>query len=234
MNAPAYVDALFPAAELSDERASMVKKGYLWFIASMGFSSAGGYLGACTEAWVLLFSGSTGWVLAAALFLVIPRIGAACRNHPVKGAFALTFNGLLYGFLMAPIALKVSRHLPELIPHATAVTALVFFSVTAFVFIRGKRFAVSSGLAYGLGISIPGALLLNLALGFGWITFALALLTGTLGVVLLVTATSDLLHDPKIDNPIHAALALFAATFNIVASIVHLALRVSSRARAAA
>jgi len=181
-----------------------------------------------------LFSGSAGWVVAVALLLVIPRIGEACRDHPVKGAFALAFNGLLYGFLMAPIAGKVSRRLPELIPHATAVTLLVFLSVTAFVFINGKRFAVSSGLAYGLGISIPGALLMNLVLGFGWVTFALALLTGTFGVVLLVTVTSDLLHDPRIDNPIHAALALFAATFNFAVSIVQLANRVSSRARAAA
>jgi len=66
MNAPAYVDALFPAAELSDERASMVKKGHLWFIASMGFSSVGGYLGASTEAWVRLFSGAAGWLPAVA------------------------------------------------------------------------------------------------------------------------------------------------------------------------
>ncbi len=86
----------------------------------------------------------------------------------------------------------------------------------------------------GRGAGIPGAMVLNLVFGFGWAAFALALLTGTPGVVLLVTATSDLPRDPRIDNPIHAGLALFAATFNIAVSIVQPALRVSSRARAAA
>lgn len=48
---------------------------------------------------------------------------------------------------------------------------------------------------------------------------------GIFGVVSLIYATSDILHNPDYENPVQGALMLFAALFNIFVTVLRLLLR---------
>ena len=53
-------------------------------------------------------------------------------------------------------------------------------------------------------------------------TPSILLLHSAMGILILVYATSDILHDTSMDSPIIGALMLFAGLFNVFTMVIHL------------
>ncbi|MEZ5361845.1 MAG: hypothetical protein R2748_05725 [Bryobacterales bacterium] len=83
----------------------------------------------------------------------------------------------------------------------------------------------------GIFISLIGAVILNGFLNLGWLGMAISAGIGVMGVMILVYATSEVLHNPDADSPIPGALMLFAGLFNVFVAALNILLRLAGGGR---
>ena len=231
---PAYLttgDKLWGTTVLASNRAEVIKQTYLLLGVSIVFAVAGGWIGATTPAIVNLFSGWIGWILAMVVLNVAPRIAIAARHNPVLGVTALVGDGFVSGMVLAPILYIASLYAPGAIQGAGMISALAFLGVTGYVMTTGKSFSAPRGLMAGIFFSLIGVMVLNAFLDIGFLGLLISAGIGIFGVVILVYATSEVLHNPEADSPIPGALMLFAGLFNIFVAALNILLRLSSGGR---
>ncbi|MEZ5396827.1 MAG: Bax inhibitor-1 family protein [Bryobacterales bacterium] len=224
-------DKLLGTTTLEAGRAETIKQTYLLLGLSVAFAIAGGWVGATTPWIVNLFQGWLGWILAMVLINVIPRVAMAARHNPVLGVSALVADGFVSGLILAPILAIASYYAPNAVKGALAVTGLAFGGVTTFVLVSNKRFSAPRGLMTGIFISLIGAVILNGFLNLGWLGMAISAGIGVMGVMILVYATSEVLHNPDADSPIPGALMLFAGLFNVFVAALNILLRLAGGGR---
>jgi hypothetical protein len=61
-------------------------------------------------------------------------------------------------------------------------------------------------------------------LNLGFLGIFIAFGIGAIGVMTLVSATSEVLHNPDLDSPVPGALMLFSGIFMVFQSVFHLLL----------
>lgn len=226
MTTMSATDKIFGTTRLSEQQAALVKKTYALLSVSLVTAVAGGYFGSHSLAMVQLFSSFFGWILAMVLLNVVPMVALwGARQSPAVGILALALDGLFSGLVLSP-ALFIANHVsPEIVPAALGVTGAVFVAVTGYIMLTKQTFSAPKGLLTGMFMSLVCASVLNMIFGLPVLHTIIAAGIGIFGVVMLVYATSDVLHNPEATNPVQGALMLFAALFNIFVSALHLLLR---------
>lgn len=220
---------LFGETQLAQGRAAVLRQTYALLGLSVFSAMVGGYVGASSEIVARLFSTWVGWILAMVLLNVVPRIAIAARHNPTLGVAALVADGFLSGLVLSPVLWVASHVAPAIIPAALILTGTVFGAVTLYVFTTRAVFSAPRGLMTGIFVSIIAAIVLNSFLHIGVLGIAISAGIGIMGVMILVYATSGILHDPAADSPIPGALMLFAGLFNVFVAVINLLLRFTSR-----
>jgi len=217
-------DKLWGATALDARSAANIKQTYMLLTVSVVFAVAGGWIGATTPFFVELFSGWIGWIMAMVVLNVAPRVALAARHNPVLGVSALVADGFLSGLVLAPILAIASFYAPGAIVGAAVISTLAFGGVTTYVMSVGKQFSAPRGLMTGVFLSVIGAVVLNGFLQIGFLGLLISAGIGIFGVMILVYATSEVLHNREADSPIPGALMLFAGMFNIFVAALNLLL----------
>ena len=208
---PMAADAASPA------RLNFIRLTYVLFLSSVLTAIVGGI--------VSLNSPLAGLVMAFApwsLLLILPlSIGAqVLADRPNWGNVALFGFALFMGIVIAPIVALYAR---ETVTQAGILTALIFGSLTAYVFITRKDFNFLGGIVFVGLISCIGAGLLNLfffkSSGFSyWIAWGVLMFSA--GFVLY--DTSNIMQRYPLNRPAGAALGLFISFFNIFMSLLRI------------
>lgn len=227
-------DKLFGTTTLDEHQAALAKKTYAFLSLAIGGAIFGGYVGMNSPTMARIFSSFVGWILALVLINVVPRIAlwAAAQKQTGLSLLALAMDGAISGLVLSPLLLFANIRFPAAISAALGVTASVFVGVTGYMMLTRSRFSAPVGLFTGIFFSILGAILLSWMLpGLTFLSLAVAVGIGIMGVLMLVYATSDVLNNPDFDNPMSGALMLFAALFNIFQSALFLMLRIFGGSR---
>ena len=232
MSMMSATDKLFGTTTLDEQQAALAKKTYALLSVSVVTAALGGYLGATSPLLLQFFRNPIGWILMIVLLNVVPHIALwASRQNPTVGILALAADGFISGLALSPLLWVASVLAPQAIPAALGVTAAVFVAVTGYIMVTRDRFSAPGGLLTGIFFSLLAAIVLNAFLGFDWLSVAISIGIGILGVLMLVYATSDVLNNPDYNNPVQGALMLFAALFNIFASALRLLIRLYAGGR---
>lgn len=221
-------DKLWGQTALEGNRSELIKKTYLLLALSVVSGLAGGVIGANSPAIVQLFSGWLGWILAMVILNVMPQLALKARHDPFLGATALVGDGFVSGLVLAPILHLASVFAPDLVPTALILTSIVFAAVTAYVMTTRKTFSAPRGLLIGIFFSTIGVMMLNTFLHLGILGMLIAGAIGVFGVLILVSATSEVLNNPEADSPIAGALMLFAGLFNVFVAALDILLRLAN------
>ncbi len=210
-----------PGAAISastQERVAFIRRTYLHLfgaiIAFVGLEVILFQL-SITKTLILAMAGSSmSWLAVLGLFMLVGWLADTWANR--AGSPGLQYLGLgLYvvaeAILFLPLLFIGAYYSdPSVIPTAGLLTGIVFFGLTATVFVTGKDFSFLRGMLVvsffaALGIIIAGAI-------FG---FHLGLLFSSIMVVLaggyVLYVTSNVLYHYRTDQHVAAALALFAA-----------------------
>jgi modulator of FtsH protease len=226
-----FTEKLSTNLTLSPTQASVVKQTYGLFGVAVFCALLGGYVGGTSETMARFFSGWLGWIIAIVGLNAIPYIAMACRHNPLLGTGALVFDGFLSGLVLSPLLWVASQVNSALIVAALGITGIVFLAVTAFIFLSGQRYSAPRGMMIGMFFAIMGAVVLNSFLNIGLLGILISAGIGIMGVVALVTSTSEVLASPDADSPIPGALALFAGVFNIFVAALNILLRLAGGGR---
>lgn len=216
--------------EVSPDRALLMRKSYtLLGLAAFGMG-VGGYIGVNTPFILNLFTGWIGWIIAMVALNAVPPIAMKFKDNPPMGTLMLFVDGMVAGLVLSPmlyIAQMMSGY--QIVTSAALVTLAVFLGVTIFVQVSGTRWAPSRALYFGIFAGIAGAVVLNMFMGLGFIGMLIAVGIGVLGVMALVSATSEVLHNPDISTPVPGALMLFAGVFMVFQAALHLIMSFTNR-----
>lgn len=163
----------------------------------------------------MVSGGNLGWLVVLGLFMVTNFIAD-------RWARSETSRGLQYaGLGLAVVAWAAILSLPLLIAksipafdgvimQAAMLTMGLFLGLTAVVFITKKDFSflgpiIAIGLFVALGFIIAGAVF-GFSLGLVFISAMIILMAGS-----ILYTTSSIMHQYRTDQPVAAALALFAS-----------------------
>lgn len=226
-----FSDKLSTSLTLSQAQASVIKQTYGLFGVAVFCALLGGYVGGTSETMARFFSGWIGWIIAIVGLNAIPYIAMACRHNPLLGTGALVFDGFLSGLVLSPLLWVAAQVNAALIVAALGITGIVFLAVTAFIFLSGRRYSAPRGMMIGMFFAITGAVILNSFLNIGLLGILISAGIGIMGVVALVSSTSEVLASPDADSPIPGALALFAGVFNIFVAALNILLRLAGGGR---
>jgi modulator of FtsH protease len=235
-------EKLFGSTTLSSYKSVMVKKTYALLTISVLAALAGGYIGVTNYPIIRFFSGFTGWIMAMVLINAIPRVGiwASRQANKSLALLILGLDGFVSGIVLAPllyyaeiVALNAGTDPNELIWAAMGVTATIFLAVSGYIFLSRQRFSAPGGLIIGMFFVLVAATALNFWVfpnlgGFGML---ISVGIGIMGLLMLIYATSSVLHDPNFLNPFVGALMLFSALFNIFVSTLNVILRLFNGGR---
>ena len=222
------------SVSLSPSRAAMIRKTYMLLSLSILAAISGAIIASTNEAILSLFTG--GWVVWIVVMLLlngIPMLAMACRHNPVIGTICLILDGFVAGVVLGPaiyIAMAISPAGLEnnIVLQASLITLLIFAAVTAVIFVSGKKYSAPRGLLGGMFIAIIGAVLLSFFFPGGILGIIISAAIGIFGVLILIYATSDVIHNPAVDSPIMGALMIFAGLFNVFTAILHILLAFAS------
>ena len=218
-----YSDKLTRDISISSERSALLKKTYLLLSVSVLGMLIGGKIGINSPVILNLFTGWMGWVLAMVALNTVPVLALKWQHNPTLGTLALFADGFVAGIVIAPMLyLAQLMSGTQIVTSAAWITAAVFIAVTAFVYFTGTRWAPSRALYMGIFFAIMGAIVLNMFLHIGLLGILIAAGIGIIGIITLVSATSEILHNQNISSPIPGALMLFSGIFMVFQSVMHL------------
>ncbi|MCJ8332408.1 MAG: Bax inhibitor-1 family protein [Lentisphaeria bacterium] len=226
------IDKFAGSWEVGEARMTLIKKTYAFLGLSVVAAISGAYFAMTVEPIrEFLNRGIMGWIIAMVLLNAIPMIAMACRHNPILGFAALMLDGFVSGIILGPIVYYVCVSLgqPDIAYMAFGLTFMVFAAVTFSVWISGKSYSAPKGLMIGMFMSIIGAIILSFVFPMGIFGIIISAIIGIFGVLILVFATSSIIHDDSLDSPIPGALMLFAGLFNVFTAIIHLLMAFSGR-----
>jgi len=228
------LEAPVAAFAAASERATFLKKVYgILFLGILGFAATlwaaanvplvNGW--AMDMGW-LIYGNRWGWLIYMGIF-----IGGSAAVHSVAetrplGTFAFAGWVVLMALLIAPLVLMI--HGTEggtgLINQASALTALVFGSLTGYVLYTGKDFSWLRGILFMAFIGIAVTSLLGFLMGFSlglWISAAIVLMSA--GYILY--DTSLILHRLPTNMAMTGAILLFTDVVLLFKYILYLLMR---------
>lgn len=214
---PYALAAELPAFEAAaSERATFLKKVYSLLLAGVlvfagslwATANVPAVAGLAEGLWRGIARGGLGWVIYFGIFAGgFWLVHAVARVFPLNliAFFAWSF---LLALLLSPIVLFAAHAAPATLNMASAVTAMTFSGLTAFVMITGKDFSFLRGILF---LGMWGLVVLSLCgwlFGFGW-----PLWGSGLGVLLfagyILYDTSEILHRYPTTMAVSAAVVLF-------------------------
>lgn len=214
---------------LQQERAELIASTYRYLIISVVAAMAGGYVGSHFMPWIEFMFTWPGWITAMLLLNGIPALAMKfSRSTPMVAVGMLALDGFMGGMVLAPLlflAMVLSSGMtgPNLPQQALVITAVVFAAVTGYVMKAGRHYSAPRGMMCGIFFAVVGAVLINsLWLHSGLVGTLVSAAIGIFGVLILIYATSSVLHDPEYDNPVYGALTLFAGLFNVFQAVLRI------------
>lgn len=242
-------EKLFGTTTLTEQKAKMAKQTYAFLSISLVMAVLGGFLASSPSSPLSLpilnlFGTWLGWILVFVVINAVPYLAlwASKRSKPLA-VFALAVDGFLSGLALGPLLEHATslintkrwagEEIPNLVLLAAGITGAIFVAITGYIFLARKRFSAPRGLLVGLFASLIAAIAINFLIGsaFSGLGLAISIGIGLLGTLMLIYATSDVLFDPNLSNPIQGALMLFAALFNIFVAVLRILLRIFSGGR---
>jgi len=207
---------------LDEYRCALLKATYMNLGFALGAAFLGAHLGVDMPGLTRLFAEWYGVLLALVVLNVLPAIAYSFRRHPSLGFSGLILSGFISGLVLGPTIYALSRSYlgQNLLSQALLITLFLFVAVTYMVFFLGQRYSAPQLLMNSLAVATFGAIILGLFSAHSLLQVLITMLIGTLGVLGLVSGTSEILYDETIDEPISGALTLFAAIFNIFVALV--------------
>jgi modulator of FtsH protease len=214
---PYALAADIPAFEAEGaERATFLKKVYSLLLAGIlvfagslwAVASVPAVTGIADSLWHTIAAGRFGWLI----YLVITYGGfylvrSVARVYPLNLIAYFSWSFVL-ALLIAPLVLFAAQAAPATLNQASAVTAMTFTGLTAFVMITGKDFSFLRGILF-----LAFWVLLVLALCGAIFGFGSALLFSGLGVLLfagyILYDTSEIMHRYPTNMAVSAAVELF-------------------------
>lgn len=202
-----------------DQRVAFVRSTYLHLmVAIAAFVLIDAFIimvfGQRLEPLVLWVAQGWHWLLFLGGFMAVSWVADAWAHHGTSRQMqylGLSLYVLAEALLFVPLLYIADRFAPGAIQSAGIVTLVVFGGLTATVFVTKADF---SFLRMALAIGGFAALaLIVVSIGFGlpilgtWFSIAMVVLAS--GYILYTT--SNILHHYRTDQPVAAALALFAS-----------------------
>lgn len=231
-----YAELTAPPAAFAAvaERATFLKKVYgILFLGILGFAAT---LWAAANVPVandlamqvgrLIHGHRWGWAIyLAAFFAGSMAVNALAEKRPIN-VIAYAAWVVLLAFLIAPLVLFLARTRgPEILTEASALTAIVFTSLTAIVFYTSKDFSFLRGVLMLGGFALLGVGIVGAIAGFSlglWFSAAIVVLMA--GYVLY--DTSVILHRLPTNMAMTGAILLFT---DIVLLFKHILVLLSRR-----
>ncbi len=230
-NEMSFTERLTSDFELSARRSAMVKQTYMLLTLSVMAAVIGGTIGSTNLALVRFFSSPIGWLAAMVILNVIPAIAMAFRHRGALGVGALLLDGFIAGIVLGPLLFFAKAYYPDMVTTALIITGIIFVAVTGFVMSIGRSFSAPRGLMVGCFFTLVGITSLNFIFHYPLLSLLVSAGIGIFGLLVLLSATSQVLNDPDIDSPIPGALMLFAGLFQIFQSVLTLLMSLAGRER---
>jgi FtsH-binding integral membrane protein len=223
------VRPVFGDIGLSPQRAAILRKTYFLFACTALLTSAGGWAASGVKPWIEAFFSVPGLLVTLGFLVLAPRLALAVRPARACGLAVLLVASFISGFVMAPIAVRISAYAPRLVMHSSVILALVFLSVSALALMSRHTFRTGRTLIGALVVSVGGAAALNVSSGFEMPSLFAVAMIGAIAAVILVLSTADVLRAAEVLSPTAAALTLFAATLNILMALAKIGQRLTPR-----
>jgi len=218
-----FAEKLSRDIELDESRSQILKKTYLLLSIAIIGMVMGGNFAMNTPALLNLFTGITGWILAMVALNAVPMIAMRFSYNPIMGTAMLFADGFVAGLILGPM-LWVAEMLSgtQIVTSAAWITGAIFVGITGYVYFSGVRWAPSRAIYSGMFFAIIGAVVLNMLMPMGFLGMLIAAAIGAMGVVAIVSSTSEILNNHEIDTPVPGALMLFGGVFMIFQSVLFL------------
>jgi len=208
----------YTAAEAPlDARIQFIRRTYLHLTGAIGTFvalSAMFYQAGIGEAIVRALSGSQMfWLLILGGFVVVGYVAQAMARS--QAGIGMQYAGLgLYSaaeaLIFTPLIWIAAKGYPGVLPTATLVTLLTFGALSVYVLVSNKDFSFLGPAIVMVSMVALGLIIASALFGFSmgiWFSGAMILLA--CGSILF--STSKVLHQYRTDQPVAAALELFAA-----------------------
>jgi len=212
----------------SETRIATLKATYWLLTISIAGAFVGGSFGSSSEVLAEFFTSTVGIVVGIVILNAIPAIALAAVRSPTLGIAVLALDGFLSGIVMSPLLYICRRQAPELIWISLGVTASIFVSITAYIFVTRRTFSAPKAIVLGLFVSLAAAVLLNSRVESGGFGVVIAVAISVFGVILLVSNTSRILRNPVEVGAVPGALMLFAGIFNVFVGVLRVLLWIIS------
>jgi len=208
----------FPiAAEAAEsERSIFIKRTYLHLAgAVLGFILIEAILlslPVTREMAPAILSGKGGMLALIAGFMVVNWLAERWARSTTSRAtqyLGLSVYVLAEAVFFLPL-LAVATSFPGVVPSAAAATLIVFAGLTGWVFLTKQDFSFLHGILSVLGLAALGLIVCSIIFGFSLGTLFTVAMIGFASAYILYD-TSNVLHRYRTDQPVAAALALFAS-----------------------
>ncbi len=218
-----WSEKLSGSLAMDSDRVLIIRKSYLLLFLAVAGMAVGGYTGINSPVILNLFRGWMGWILAMLALNAVPILAMKFQDNPTMGTLMLFLNGFIAGVVLSPmlyVAQMMSGY--QIVSSAGLITLFVFISVTVYVFVSGTRWQPSRALWFGIFAGIMGAIVLNMFMALSIIGTLIAVGIGVMGVIALVSSTSEVIHNSELRSPVPSALMLFSGVFMIFQSVLYL------------
>ncbi|MHC5063294.1 MAG: Bax inhibitor-1/YccA family protein [Planctomycetota bacterium] len=207
---PYAMNQAVPAAEAAvNERAVFLQKTYTWLLM--------GILGFCATIWgvqeipalqSMAWSIASNWIIAIVVMMGGAMVVHAVAEKPGINAIAFAGYAFVFGLLVGPWVMIADSQGAGIVGQAAMITAVIFFGLTAYVFVSGKDFSFMGGI-----LSIVLFTMIAVGLCAWLVGFALGTWFAVLGAMLfsgyILYDTSRILHHYPVTAHVSAAAVLF-------------------------
>lgn len=209
----------------AEAQLDFIRKTYVFFLAGILCALVVGTM--TLQIGSLQVLSQTLWNSSPLIVLAL-LLGGSFGAQAISRVEGLNLIGLfgftaLIGFLFGPILAMYDRSAPGIVSQAAVMSAVVFGSLTAYVFVTRKNFQFIGGFLFVGMVSLIVGSVINMLWLKNW-DFSYWLAWGSLVISsgFVLYTTSNMLHEYRSNEYVSAALSLFISFFNIFMSILRI------------